>query len=116
MDDDMGDPAADRDRSLLGHAIRQMREAARLSQRELGERLRVDPTYISHLEAGRRDPSLALLRKLSRELSVPLALFLAGVLSEEVPDQERTAYDEVTERFLEIARSRQLELSLDRSA
>lgn len=100
--------------SYLAGVIRTMREAAGLSQRELGERLGVDPTYISHLEAGRRDPSLGLLRRLARELSVPLALFLAALLREEVPDDERHVYEEVTERFVEIARSRQLELTLEK--
>ena len=99
--------------SSLGDAIEELRESAGLSQRELAERLDVDPSYLSHLEAGRREPSLKLLRRLSRAVSAPLALFLAEALLPEVPEDERDAYQDVLDALLELSKSRQLDLSLD---
>ncbi len=41
--------------------IKKRREAEGLSQEELAERLGVDRTMISHIENGRKDPSVKLL-------------------------------------------------------
>lgn len=45
----------------LANLIRHERNRLGMSQRALGEALGFDPTYISHLEAGRKLPSLDAL-------------------------------------------------------
>lgn len=55
----------------FGKAIRQYRTEADISQRKLAQLIRVTPTYISHLESGRAEPSITLLRKIARVLEVP---------------------------------------------
>ena len=45
-----------------------MRRRRRLSQSELARRLGVDPSTVSHLEAGRRRPSVELLAGILRVL------------------------------------------------
>jgi transcriptional regulator with XRE-family HTH domain len=50
--------------AALGRAIREARLARGLSQEELAHRSGLHPTWISHLESGRKNPSWANVRKL----------------------------------------------------
>jgi|ERR1019366_959843 transcriptional regulator with XRE-family HTH domain len=60
----------------LGSAVKLIRTARKIRQRDLAERIKVSPNYLSMLEAGRRTPSLDVLRLLAKELDVPAGLFL----------------------------------------
>lgn len=53
--------------------LRELRNARRLSQRQLAARLDVPRTYISKIENGRAMPTLSSLQRLADALSVPLA-------------------------------------------
>lgn len=53
--------------------LRELRNARRLSQRQLAARLDVPRTYISKIENGRAMPTLSSLQRLANALSVPLA-------------------------------------------
>lgn len=86
----------------LGSTIRQLRLAAGLSQRSLAERLDVNPSYLSHLEADRREPSLDLLRRLSSELSVPAGLMLAVALWTDLADTERERFRPIISKLVDI--------------
>ena len=55
-----------------GKAIKVARAARELSQEELAERARLDPSYISVLESGDRVPSGAALEAIAKALHVPL--------------------------------------------
>ncbi len=46
----------------LGKGIRSHRERAGLTQVALAKKVHVEPTYISVIENGRKEPSLALVR------------------------------------------------------
>jgi transcriptional regulator with XRE-family HTH domain len=59
-----------------GKAIRVTRALADISQRELAKALDTDPSYISLLEANKREPSRELLEKLSLAFDVPLHLLI----------------------------------------
>lgn len=60
----------------LGNAIKLIRTARKIKQRELAVSLKVSPNYLSMLEADRRDPSISFLKKLASKLRVPAGLFL----------------------------------------
>ncbi|HWO57145.1 MAG TPA: helix-turn-helix transcriptional regulator [bacterium] len=60
----------------VGLLVRMLREAERLSQQTLAKRLGVSRTYLSQIERGARDPGFALLKKLSKELRIPLPLLV----------------------------------------
>lgn len=49
---------------MLSDRIRHYRKAKKLTQSELSELLFVSPGYITEIEAGRRTPSLPLLKKI----------------------------------------------------
>jgi transcriptional regulator with XRE-family HTH domain len=60
----------------IGNAIKLIRTARGMRQRDLAGELRVSPNYLSMLEADRRLPSVGFLRKLASRLHVPAGLFL----------------------------------------
>jgi transcriptional regulator with XRE-family HTH domain len=54
----------------FGIELRKARGAAGLTQQVLAERAEVDPVFVSLLENGHRQPSLAVLLNLERELGL----------------------------------------------
>lgn len=59
----------------LGRALRLMRTASGMKQKEIADRLGVTANYISLLENGKREPSVAFLKGLAKILGIPVGLF-----------------------------------------
>jgi transcriptional regulator with XRE-family HTH domain len=57
----------------LGKAIRQLRTESQLSQETLGHRADIHPTWISHIESGRINPTWGNVRRIAKGLRVPLS-------------------------------------------
>jgi transcriptional regulator with XRE-family HTH domain len=58
---------------MLHQAIRDLREARKMTQEQLARRAKVTPGYVAQLELGlRTNPSLDVVRRLARALKVPL--------------------------------------------
>lgn len=57
----------------LAKAIRKLRTEGKLSQEALGERAGIHPTWISHIESGRINPTWGNVRRIARGLKVPLS-------------------------------------------
>jgi transcriptional regulator with XRE-family HTH domain len=57
----------------LSKAIRQFRREVRLSQEALGLNVGIHPTWISHIESGRVNPTWGNVRRIASGLWVPLA-------------------------------------------
>jgi CheY-like chemotaxis protein len=60
-------------RTLLGLAIKAQRASLCISQEELAYRAGLHQTYVSDVERGRRNPSLATVEKLARALELSMA-------------------------------------------
>jgi transcriptional regulator with XRE-family HTH domain len=73
----------------LAKAIRQLRREARLSQEALGLIADIHPTWISHVESGRVNPTWGNVRRIARGLEVQLSVLAA--LAEDLELQHRTA-------------------------
>ena len=56
----------------LGQRLRELRDKADLSLRELGKKAGISAPFLSDIELGRRFPSDEILAKLARALKVPL--------------------------------------------
>jgi transcriptional regulator with XRE-family HTH domain len=56
----------------LGKAIRKLRQEKKLSQEALGNRAEIHPTWISHIESGRINPTWGNVRRIAVGLKVPL--------------------------------------------
>lgn len=86
-----------------GKALRIIRSAKGLEQRELASTLKLDPSYISLLEKGKRKPSLKLIRLVSKKLSIPENLF--KLLASEKHDLKKITEKESThlaKRLLQV--------------
>lgn len=57
----------------FGLAVRRLRVQQALSQEELAAAARLDRTYVSGLERGRRNPSLLTQQRVAKALNVPLS-------------------------------------------
>ena len=61
---------------VVGDNVRQLRIERKLTQEQLAHDSEIDVTYLRGIEAGRRNPSVAVLGRLASALSVnPDALF-----------------------------------------
>jgi transcriptional regulator with XRE-family HTH domain len=58
-------------------ALRAFRNEKRLTQEILGERVGLHPTWISHIESGRVNPTLSNLALLSEGLGIRLSELIA---------------------------------------
>ena len=61
----------------LSKAIRQLRMEIHLSQEALGHRANIHPTWSSHIESGRVNPTWGHVRRIASGLEVPLPLLAA---------------------------------------
>jgi DNA-binding XRE family transcriptional regulator len=62
--------------SRLAKTVRHWRIAAGLTQTAVAKRSGMNRSYLSHLESGRRDPTLATLERLAKILNVAPRSFL----------------------------------------
>lgn len=56
--------------------LRWAREKARLSKAQLAARAGLDASYITHLEAGRKVPSLEALESLAHAVQIPVSVIM----------------------------------------
>lgn len=87
--------AEDSDAVLLGSEIRKLRKAQGKSIAEIGLAIRRSTSFISQLERGRAEPSIADLKGIANVLGVPLGWFF---LSDKVPLKERGHVVRATQR------------------
>jgi transcriptional regulator with XRE-family HTH domain len=57
----------------LGRAIRQLRDARGLKQKELADAADVNVTAISHIERGRANPAWGTVTRIAAALDVPVS-------------------------------------------
>ena len=61
----------------LGTTIRRLRQAQKLTPRELGKKAKVSSTYVALIEAGeRKNPSIRIAKHLAKALGVPITALL----------------------------------------
>jgi transcriptional regulator with XRE-family HTH domain len=66
-------PRTDDPQIGLAKAIRQLRKEGQLSQEALGLLADIHPTWISHLESGRVNPTWGNIRRIAKGLRVPMS-------------------------------------------
>ncbi len=65
--------------AALGQNARRRREARELTQEKLAEKAGLDPTYISGIERGLRNPGIKNVAKLAKALGFTTAELCKGV-------------------------------------
>jgi transcriptional regulator with XRE-family HTH domain len=63
----------------FGLNVRKRRESLDLTQLEAAERADLDPTYISGIERGVRNPSLISIARVAKALDITVSELCAGV-------------------------------------
>ena len=72
-------PKRDKVLAALGQNVRTRRETRELTQEKLAEKAGLDPTYISGIERGLRNPGIKNVARLARALGFSTAELLKGV-------------------------------------
>ena len=72
-------PKRDTVLAVLGRNVRQRREARELTQEKLAEKSGLDPTYISGIERGLRNPGIKNVARLAKALGFTTAELCQGV-------------------------------------
>jgi transcriptional regulator with XRE-family HTH domain len=62
----------------IGHTIRMLRTARKVSQSSLAHQLKVTPGYLSLVEQDKREPSLAFLGRVGQYFALPVGFLLLG--------------------------------------
>ena len=72
---------------MLNEALRLIRVFHDISQRDLAARLGIGSPYLSEIEAGKKEPTLQLLRRYAAEFKMPLSsiLFFSEHMEDETP-------------------------------
>ena len=71
----------------------------------MAEKLAVDPTYISHLENNRREPSVRLLKRFASVTEVPVASLLVVALWDELDSSERAIFRPLVYSLTHLAKA-----------
>lgn len=72
--------------NVLGKNVRRLREESKLTQEALAERANLDPTYISGIERGVRNPSILSLIRVAKALRVTTAKLMENVDDSTTPN------------------------------
>ena len=70
-------PAMQDWRAILGRNVHRLRQQKGMTQEELAIDAEIDLTYMGGIERGRRNPSLLVMARIARALSVPLTKLLS---------------------------------------
>ena len=72
----------------LGRAIKLMRTAAGMKQKDVAAKIGVTSNYVSLVENGRREPSISFLKQVAAILSVPVGLLFLWEETESGPSEK----------------------------
>lgn len=97
----------------LGSTVRRLRNQAELTQQQLADRVGISASYLSHIEADRKEPRIEILRKLAQELPVWPGLLLGAVVQTEMPEELRPTFEGFVEDVLKASDAAQLALPLE---
>jgi transcriptional regulator with XRE-family HTH domain len=73
----MLDPAMQDWRKIVGKNVRKIRQERGMTQEKLAFEAEIDLTYVGGIERGKRNPSLLVMARIAKSLSVPLTNLLA---------------------------------------
>lgn len=91
----------------IGHTIRMLRTARKVSQGSLAHELKVTPGYLSLVEQDKREPSLAFLNRVGQYFALPVGFLLLGDTSDgEAAPEYRHIVEEIKRAIVDYIISR----------
>lgn len=85
----------------IGNGIKNARKLSGISQRELSNRSRLSITYISEIENGKKDPSIAALRAIASAIKMELPFMVLLSMEETDIDEENRKAFTALKRIIE---------------
>lgn len=82
----------------IGTNIKRFRKLAGLSQYELAAKAKITRNYLSLLEGGKREPSMAKVKEISRILKIPVSILLL-----EINEKSQDPLDKLLMKVYEVA-------------
>ncbi len=80
----------------IGSKIKKVREAKRLSQKEVSLSIDMDPSQYSKIEKGKTDPSISTLDKVAKALGISLSeLFSADDIFTDINSADKTIMEKL---------------------
>jgi transcriptional regulator with XRE-family HTH domain len=89
----------------FGHAVRNLRTAAGLSQEKLAETAGLHPTYIGMIERGVRNPTLDVAARISKALKTPLPLLIEQAQARNLGKTKKNRESAASHRYGSARRS-----------
>ena len=78
----------------FGRTIKTYRQKRGLTQVALARRVHIEPTYLSAIENGRREPSLTLVKQIGKAVAIPAEiLFWDAIELRALPTKDQHALD-----------------------
>ena len=78
----------------LGNTISKLREKKEMKQGELAQALGITQTYLSQIENNKKLPNIALLERISTELSTPLPIvFFFSLDDKDIPKEKQANFN-----------------------
>jgi transcriptional regulator with XRE-family HTH domain len=98
----------------LGAAIKRLRAAAGWSQKDFAEQLEISPSYLSLVEADKREPTIPLVRRMAEKLGVPAVILFAAALEPrtDLDGEAAKLLSDVLEKLVEVAGASVTQMSL----
>lgn len=102
----------------LGDAIKRLRGAAGISQKDFATRLGISPSYLSQIEGDHREPTIPLIRRMAEELGLPAVILFAAALSAptSLPQNQRQRLQNLLEQLVDAASMNIVQTSLSLNA
>ncbi|HHW36775.1 MAG TPA: helix-turn-helix domain-containing protein [Bacillales bacterium] len=69
----------------IPHRIKNLRESKGLSKNQLAKLAEISQSYISDLEAGKKNPTIDILDRIAKALETPLTSLISDPTSETLP-------------------------------
>lgn len=77
----------------LGNTIKRLRKDRNINQVNLAKTCSISQTYLSQIENDERNPTIAILEKISIELNVPLAVIsFLSLTIDSVPEDKKETF------------------------
>ena len=78
----------------IGNVIKELRLERGFKQNEFAEKCSLSQSYLSLIEKGTKEPTLAMLKRIASNLSVPMPVLVFFSLDKnDIPKQKREAFE-----------------------
>lgn len=78
----------------LGDTIKKLRKEKGIKQLHLADSCSITQSYLSNIEANKKEPTLSVLNQISNKLSIPLPIiFFLSMEAEDVTEDKKAIFD-----------------------